>query len=152
MESNPKPGSRRAGNGGFGFIEVVFAVAILAVALAGAYTMVVQCKRMLLLARDHYVATTLCLARIERARDVDYPLLVLMRENRPGTVVNQEGVPDDEGNFRRTTAVQPDPMKGITTMKVTVTIRNRKTGRFDVANKEEISNHYTEYLTAGDLN
>ncbi len=133
-------------------IEVLLAIAILTVSLAGAYTMVVMCKRMLLSARDHYVATTLCLARVERARDIAYPLLGLLEEVAPGTVMDQDGAPDANGNYRRTTLIQANtPEEGVTRLEVTVVMRNRRTLQFNVHDQERMTCAYTTYLTTQDI-
>lgn len=137
---------RRRGCAGISVVEVFFAILLLAVALSGAYLMVTQCTRLLLAARDHYVATTLCLARIERARNVDYPLLDLLEEGPPGLLVNQDGAPDETGLFRRQSSVLINsPAAGTTTLEVTVFVRNRRTGEFGQA-CERMSCIFTKYL------
>ena len=125
---------------------MVFAVALLALTLVGAYLMITQNSRLLLSARDHYVATTLCLARIERARNVEYTLLPLLAEGAPGIRVNQDGAPDANGNFRRQTLVTTDsPDTGATTIDVVVSIINRRSGTFGTE-QETMSCVYTSYI------
>ncbi len=134
------------GTAGISVIEVLFAVSLLAISLTGAYLMISQSSRLLLAARDHYVATTLCLARIERARNVDYSLLPLLAESAPGTRVDQDGVPDENGNFRRVTMVSTNsPSSGTTSIDVTVKIRDRFQGTFDTSH-ETMSCIYTDYI------
>ena len=68
-------------------------------------------------ARDHYVATTICQGRIERARAIPYADLHLMAEDRQ--LVDDHGNAAPNGRFRRTTVVQTDtPSAGLTMMQV----------------------------------
>jgi len=139
---------RVGGRRGILLLEMVFAVALLAVALSGACLMVVQSMYMMLAARDRYVATTLCLARIERARDIDYALLNLLADQPPGVRVDGEGVPDPAGAFRRETTVQTDvPASGLTSVSVTVSFLDRRSRTFG-AGREVISCVFTQYLVA----
>jgi len=132
-------------------LELLFAIVLLALALAGAYALVMQCTRMMLAARDHYVATSLCLARVELARNVDYSLISLLGEAAPGLQMDQDGAPDGEGHFRRQSIVKVDsPDAATTKMDVTVYIRNRRSGIFG-QDKETMSCIFTKYLTPEDI-
>ncbi len=86
-----KVGVRR--RSGLTIIEMVVASLLLGLVLMGAYAMVTQATLMMRQARNHYVASTLCLARLERARDFEYSLLRLIEEHAPGVVVDQNGNP-----------------------------------------------------------
>jgi hypothetical protein len=108
--------------------------------------------------RDRYIATTICLARIERARAMDYSLLPQMAEPSPGLVVDQDGKPvsgsqpitgpgSKPGNWRRTTQVTTNsPSAGLTLVVVRTDIRNRLTAAFE-GPCETMSCLFTEYLT-----
>ncbi|MDD5704282.1 MAG: prepilin-type N-terminal cleavage/methylation domain-containing protein [Kiritimatiellae bacterium] len=135
---------RRAG---VSVLEVLISIVLLVLILAGAYMMVSQCAQLLLTGRDHYVATTLCLARIERARNVDYNLLIMLNEKTP-VIVDQDGNISPDGRFRRKTDVSANwPANGLTMVVVKVQIKNRRTNKFDAKNYETMSCYYTVYLT-----
>jgi type II secretory pathway pseudopilin PulG len=131
---------------GFTIVEAVIAVSICAVVLAGAYPLLTTTTRKLYQARDHYAATTICLAQIERARDIPYEQLgtALGRDNQ--VRVNEMGANDPAGRFRRTTSVRVDhPDPGLTFVTVTTDIMNRKTGIF-AEEQEALSYLFTAYL------
>jgi prepilin-type N-terminal cleavage/methylation domain-containing protein len=131
---------------GFTLTESVVAITLCALVLAGAYPLLTSTTRKLYQARDHYAATTICMAQIERARDIPYEQLAtaLGRDNR--VRVNEMGAIDPTGRFRRTTSVaenSPDP--GVTAVTVVTDIMDRQTGTFLVEN-ESMSYVFTEYL------
>lgn len=130
-------------------IEVVIALGLLALALGSGYGLVAQSAEMMRRARDHYVATTICLGRIERARSVDYTLLPLMAE--AGLTVNKDGAADSSGTYRRQTTITPDaPTPGVTRVSVTTWIRNRRTGHFG-PEQESMSCIFTTYMLVPQL-
>lgn len=140
-----------AGRTGMSLVEMLFAVVLLAVILAAAYGMILQCRRLLLAASDHYVATTLCLARIELARNVDYSLIGLLADPPSGVPVDRFCAPDLSGFYLRHTTVMPDtPVPGLTTMTVQVRIADRSTREFGL-NGETISCLFTRYLVMEDI-
>ncbi len=131
---------------GFTLVEAVIAFAVCALILAGAYPLLTSTTRKLYQARDHYAATTICLAQIERARDIPYEQLgsALGRDNQ--VRVNEMGANDSQGRFRRTTSVRVDyPDSGLTSVSVTTDIMNRKTGAF-TNELETMSYLFTAYL------
>ena len=131
---------------GITIVEVLIAILLLGVAFGGSFALISQATAIMRRTRNHYVATTLCLARLERARDFDYNLLSFLGE--AGTVVNQEGVPDADGFYRRHTDVYVDsPRDSVTTVEVRVDIRDMKTLQFESA-FEEMSAAFTTYLEA----
>ncbi len=131
---------------GITIVEVLVAILLLGGVFGGSFALISQATAMMRRTRNHYVATTLCLARIERARDFDYNLLSFLAE--AGTLVDPEGVPDADGFFRRQTAVfVDDPRSGVTTLDVRVEIRDPKTREFEGA-FEEMSAAFTTYLDA----
>lgn len=126
--------------------ETLIAALLLGLVFMGAFAIVTQATLMMRQARGHYIASTLCLARLERARDFDYSLLPLMVEAEPGVVVDQDGAPDPDGDYRRITLVRTGwPSPDVTSMEVRVQIRNPRTGRFGSAG-ETMSTMFTEYL------
>lgn len=101
-----------------GLIELLFAMALLVAVMAAALPFVDQLMSRFQMARDHYVATTICQGRIERARGVPYSDLPLLAED--AQLVDDFGTPASPGGrFRRTTTVlTDDPADGLTTMLV----------------------------------
>ncbi len=103
---------------GMSIIETMIAVSILAMIMAAVFPLTDQTLGRIYMSRDHYVAATICQARIERARRVPYQDLSMMAEK--DSLIDDFGnlaVPD--GRFRRTTTVQTDtPVEGMTQMTV----------------------------------
>lgn len=131
---------------GFTLTEAVIAVFLTALVMASAYPLLTSTTRKLHQARDHYAATTICLAQIERARDIPYEQLgsSLGKDNK--VRVNDLGANDPLGAFRRTTSVAvnaPDP--GVTTVSVITEIADRRTRQF-LGEKETVSYMFTDYL------
>ncbi len=106
------------GQRGMSLLELMIAMSLMAIIMAAAFPLVDQMMARFQMARDHYVAATLCQGRIERARGVPYSDIPLLSEN--GALIDDFGnsaVPG--GRFRRTTTVVPDtPVAGMTTMTV----------------------------------
>lgn len=109
---------RRGDLGGFGILELMIAMALLVATMAAALPFVDQIMARFQMARDHYVAATICQERIERARAIPYSDLPLMADD--GVSVDDFGNPGAPGGrFRRTTTVLTDnPSTGLTTMRV----------------------------------
>ena len=108
----------RAAQRGMTVIELMVAMSLLIVIMAAVLPLVDQMMSRFQMARDHYVAASICQGRIERACSVPYADLALMTEN--GQLVDDFGTPaSPNGRFRRTTAVQPEtPSAGLTKMTV----------------------------------
>ncbi len=131
---------------GFSLTECVIAIFLTALVLAAAYPLLTSTTRKLHQARDHYAATTICLAQIERARDIPYDQLGSALGKDNAVRINESGSNDPDGRFRRTTAVQVNtPDEGVTLVVVTVDIMDRKSGSFMVEN-EAMSYLFTSYL------
>jgi len=109
---------RRVKRCGMTVLELMVAMALLITVMAAAFPMVDQMLSRFQMARDHYVAASLCQARIERARGLPYSDLALYREvNAQVDDFGNASVPG--GRFRRTTQVLVDtPVSGVTTMTV----------------------------------
>jgi len=131
---------------GFTITEAMVAILLTVLILSAAIPLLSSTMRKLYLARDHYVATTLCLAQLERLRDVPYDQLVIVLGGEENVRINAQGALDQEGRFRRTTRAQRDsPDPGLTLVTVTVEIMDRRTGRFE-GEQETMSYLFTEYL------
>jgi len=142
-------------------VELMVSMALLVMILAAAFPMVDQMMSRFQMARDHYVAASLCQGRIERARGVPYSNLNLFRET--DTQVDDFGnVAAPAGRFRRTTLVTVNtPTTNMTLMQVRTDIcicsrwgwrkvfhpvnSGKFTCRF-TEEHEEMSFLYTEYL------
>lgn len=145
---------RQSRTGGFTLVEVVVSTVLLALMIAGAYVLARQTNRLGADARDHYVAASISLARVERARHLDLTALGLLQETQQ--IVNDQGDPAEdnltEGRFRRTTQVWlDDPREGLVRVRVTTEIRDPGTGDF-LAGQEVMECLYTAYLERPDVN
>lgn len=140
MTSNGKCVSKESG---FSIVEVVVTLVLIAMVMGGAYLVLARASELSRAARNHYVAATLCKNRLERARNFDYEDLHLLAEY--DLVVDDNGAPSSRGMFARTTTVNTNVAPGLTEVKVTVKIKNKKTGQFGPG-KEELSTLFTEYL------
>jgi prepilin-type N-terminal cleavage/methylation domain-containing protein len=138
-----KNSSYRARRGGFGMIETMIALMVVALGLASASPVITQASHAIRLGRDHYVATTIALATLEQARNLDVGLLPLLAVTGRG--VNDQGVPTADGHFRRSVAVQPNvPSAGMTQVTVTVEIADRRHGGF-LGTRQNTMMAYTSY-------
>ncbi len=107
---------------GFTVAESLVAMALLAIIMMAILPFIDQVVSRFQMARDHYVATTLCQGRIERARTEPYEQLEDWEETE--VLVDDFGNPTAPGGrFRRTTLVFRDtPEPGVTRMTVRVDI------------------------------
>lgn len=106
------------GKSGMTMLELLIAMALFAIIMTAAFPLVDQMLARFQMARDHYVAASICQGRIERARAVPYADLRMMAED--GVKTDDYGnVAEPDGRFRRTTTVTVDsPIAGMTTMRV----------------------------------
>ena len=130
--------------GGFTIVETVISIVMLMMVMAGAYKIITTTASLNRVVRNHYVAANLAKNRLERARNFPYADLSMLAESQ--VVVNDNGVPNTDGRFRRTTAVNTNHAVGVTAITVTVDIKNLRSGIFGTES-EDISSLFTEYLT-----
>ena len=146
---------------GMTVVELMVAMALLVMILAAAFPTVDQMMSRFQMARDHYVAASLCQGRIERARGVPYSNLELFRET-DAQVDDYGNAATPDGRFRRTTVVTVNtPATNMTLMRVRtdICICSRwgwrkvfhpvKSGKFICRftdECEEMSFLFTEYL------
>ena len=123
--------------------EVVIASFLILLVMTSSYSLIIKSSELSRSARSHYIAISLAKNRLERARNFLYNDLKLMAETDLN--VNDNGNPDPEGRFRRTTTVNTNYAPGLTEVIVTVKIRNPHTGLFTPDN-ETIRTLFTEYL------
>ena len=131
---------------GMTLTEVVISTFLILLVMTSAYSLIIKSSELSRSARRHYIAISLAKNRLERARNFLYNDLKLMAET--DLTVNDNGNPDPEGRFRRTTLVNTNTIygAGLTEITVTVKIRNPHTGLFTPDN-ETIKSLFTEYLT-----
>ncbi|MBM4163350.1 MAG: hypothetical protein FJ222_02765 [Lentisphaerae bacterium] len=138
-----KISSAQARRAGFGTIETMIALMVVLIGLASASPVITQASHAIRLGRDHYVATTIALATLEQARNLDVGLLPLLAVT--GRVVNDQGLPTADGHFRRSVVVQQNvPSAGMTQVTVTVEIADRRRGGF-IGAQQNTMMAYTSY-------
>ena len=124
-------------------VEVMISVFLIVMVMGSSYMLVVKASELSRSARRHYVAISLAKNRLERARNFLYDDLKLLAES--DLTVNDNGMPDPAGRFRRTTAVNTNYAANLTEVIVTVKIRNPNTGLFTPDN-ETIRTLFVEYM------
>jgi type II secretion system protein I len=105
---------------GFTFIEIVVAMAILALAMAGTFRMMSVSMQTRQVAQNHYVATVMANNRIERAKNLAFGELSLLAETE--VAVDSLGTPDPDGRYLRSTLIQPNFDSQTNLTRITVTI------------------------------
>lgn len=120
-------------------IETIVALCIFAICVGGFCALVSQVRQAADMARDRYIAVNLAKNRLERARSFEFDQLHLFRESR--VVLDGDGTPFIDGNFRRTTTVS-NVTDIMCEMVIKVEIRNRITRDFET--KPEIVSSYLD--------
>lgn len=146
MRNGTAGGVRSRSRGGFTVVEVVLAISLLAVAMAGVYRVLESAFRLRRAAHHHYLAVVIANNRIERAKSVDFNMLPLLGEDR--VPVNDQGVPEPDGPFHRTTEVATGYEGNPRLARVRVTVETppmRRHRRVPVT--ESVSTLLTEYVT-----
>lgn len=109
---------------GMSLLEMTFASAIFMIVIISVIPLIDGMVGRFQMARDHYVATSICQSRIERARMTPFNDLRLFIEstNNP-SFLNDVGEPDPDGRFKRITSVTTNsPSAGLCTMTVSTHI------------------------------
>ncbi len=101
MRGGTQHHSRRAG---FTLVEVVVAVFLLGIGLAGGYRVITHAMQTRAHAHDYYLATVIANNRIERAKNLAFSEISGQLTERR-IRVNELGVPDPQGRFFRSTLV-----------------------------------------------
>lgn len=125
---------KRKGQRGFTLMEVMMALVILLIFMVSAFQAVTAALWMNQQARDHYVAINLANSRLERARNLQYASLAQLVESQ--LVMDEHGVPNANGAFRRTTSVNASYGSNLTEFVIQVDIRNRKSKQFEGDNEQ----------------
>jgi len=134
----------RSDKTGFSLTEAIVSMALLAIVIAGSYSLIVSSASAIRSARNHYIAVNIGKARVERARNFNYGDLNLLAES--DVVIDDNGNPLSGGDFRRSTTVNTNYQPNLTCITVDTEIRDRKTKKFK-GDKETVSGLFTEYLT-----
>jgi len=105
---------------GMSLLEMTFASAIFMVVIVSFIPLIDGMAGRFQMARDHYVATSTCQSRIERARMTPFSDLNLFIEsNNNPSYLDDLGQIDPDGRFKRITTVSTNsPATGLTTMTV----------------------------------
>jgi len=109
---------------GMSILEMTFASAIFMMVIVSVFPLIDGVVGRFQMARDHYMATSICQSRIERARMVPFSDLSLFIEstNSP-SYLNDVGETYPEGRFKRVTTVSTNsPAAGLTSMTVSTYI------------------------------
>lgn len=140
----PRAARAAAGRGGFTLAEVLVALFLLAFVMAGVYRAMTMSARLRITAHGHYLALIIANNRIERAKNVGFAELPFLAED--GVRVNDQGVPDAAGQFRRTTEVRMDHGGNprLAWMRVTVDLPSARRGAGRVS--ESVTSLLTEYF------
>lgn len=129
---------------GFSLVEALVSIVLLALVIAGSYSLIIQSANAIRSARNHYIAVNIGKDRVERARNFAYNQLDLLVES--AVVVDENGNPANGGSYRRTTTVNTNYQPNLTLVSVQTEIRNRKSNTFK-GDSETVSGLFTEYLT-----
>ena len=121
MKTPDKTMVRLARRRGYTFVEVVMALAILGLAIGGAYRMLAASMRTRQFMQSQYTAAVLANNRVERSKNVPFDSLVTLQEQ--ATAVDEMGTPDASGTYRRTTVVQTSWMGNPRVTSVAVTVQ-----------------------------
>lgn len=113
---------------GISLTEVLVATALIAIAVGGIVSVLAQSVGLGKSSDYTYVATSLAKNRIERIKQIkkDSGYAFLYETAEPGTLLNRNGISDQNGDFKRTTIIDsayaPDLTK--VTVKVSYKVRN----------------------------
>lgn len=144
--SDPRSGKGRAGApsgrpvsapDGYTFLEIVVAMAILAIAMAGSYKVMTVSMQTRQVALNHYVATVMANNQIERAKNLAFDNLSLLAESE--RAVDELGATDAEGRYLRTTAIEPLWGGESDLTRITVTILPPAPNRRSSAGRDPVS-------------
>jgi len=125
---------------GMTIIETVVAIVVFALCVGGICALVLQTKQTSDRARAHYTAINIAKNRLERATELGFDHVDFFGENQ--VVIDKNGSPDADGNYRRTTVVN-DVKSNLKQMVVTVDIKDRITLSFSGEN-ETIRSYFAD--------
>lgn len=150
MKNNPKKLHRNSGpakgknksRAGVTIIEAMMALAIFAVFTTGTCKLLTANRKILDMARDHYIAANLAKDRMELTRTFAFDQIPELAENQ--LRIDDSGIPSTTGHFRRTTDITTIN-SNLYQLAITVDIQNRKTLQFAPA-QQTISTYVSKHL------
>lgn len=108
-------------NQGMTLLELMLSMGMLVVVMACAFPLIDNMITRFQMTRDHYIATSLCQARLERARGLPFENLAMLEE-RDEQIDDQGNPSAPGGRFQRSTTILSNtPEQGLT--QITVTVR-----------------------------
>lgn len=123
------------GKKGFTLVEVMVSMLLFALFIGGALGLLSQTMQSHYLVRDRTEATNLAWSRVERASNIEFTALSELAES--GTRINRSGLPDDEGEFLRTTIITP--LSGaLDAVQIRVEVLNLNRRRGDFSGSPEV--------------
>jgi prepilin-type N-terminal cleavage/methylation domain-containing protein len=128
---------------GVTLVETMVALLVLGVFITGSSKILMAHRKLADTAREHYAAINIAKNRIELVRTFEFGQVNDFLESN--TNVDQNGAPDDTGNFRRSTTMTL-VSSNLIEMVVNVEIRDRVTLKFD-GEGEKLTTYFAEYLT-----
>ncbi len=120
------------------------ALFLLVFVMAGVYRTMAMSARLRVTAHGHYLAVIIANNRIERAKNVGFGELPFMVED--SVRVNDQGVPDADGRFRRTTAVHMEHGGNPRLARMTVTVELPASRARSDRVFESVTTLLTEYM------
>lgn len=129
---------------GVTLVETIVAVTILGFCITGFALLVAMSKEISDQARNHYVAANLAKNRVESARILKFSQLIYLKESQ--VIVNDSGLADPSGDFRRTTTVTPKSTN-LAEIVVFVAVRDRVSWKFGTE-QEEVRSYVADFLEA----
>jgi type II secretory pathway pseudopilin PulG len=119
---------RRGGNRGISLVEILVAMALIALSIGGIVFVLVQSLGLMTGADNVYASTNIAKNRLERIRQIrnegGYDTLYGTAESN--VIVDRNGIPDQGGDFTRSTTVNPDYGPDLT--MITVQVRYKSKG------------------------
>ena len=132
-----QPQLKRPASGGYSLLEVVVALAILGISLAGIYKVMTVSMQTRQVALNHYVATVMANNQIERAKNLAFGNLSLLAEDE--LRVDELGTTDANGRYLRTTTIEPVWGGESNLTRITVTVLPPAPNRRSSAGNDPVS-------------
>lgn len=127
---------------GVALVESLVALMVFALFVTGACKLLMSHKEISDMTRAHYTAVNIAKNRLELVRTFEFEQMDSFLESQ--VLVDSSGVPDREGNYRRTTAVNMVDTN-LMELVITVEIRDRVSLSFNGPN-ETLTTFFAEYL------
>lgn len=138
--------SKRCNKDGITLVEVLVAILIFTICIGGMCRLGVSVRETSDRARDHYTAINIAKSRLERVKTFEFDQLPYFVENE--VRVDENGTPDTDGLFRRSTTVT-DVKSNLRNVTVSVEMLNRVTLAFD-GEDESIMSYVADFLDIPD--